>query len=142
MGVNLNPNGTAGYFENFAAAGAGAGDGLLAITRQSGGFAVWGAHLNTTGGTAVVGYNSATAIYPGGRAGGAFTGNNVGVAGYAATNTGIAGQFTFAPGIAAGTAQGFAIFFPVGSAGRGYYSRRNGYGSGEFFPQRCGERLS
>lgn len=134
-GLNTNANGTAGYFENTAAAGAGTGGALFAVTRQSGGFAVWGAHLNTTAGTAVVGFSSAGgAIYPANaRAGGAFTGDGVGVAGYAATATATAGQFVFAPAVAAGTAQGFAVWAQSAQQGGATVAAQMGTGLLNFF---------
>lgn len=122
QGVNLNANGTAGYFIVSAAAGAGGGDGVTGVTDQSAGFAVWGAHTNATGGTGVVGSNAANVWYFGAaRAGGSFTGTNIGVGGFAEATTGTAGRFVLGPtaagGVSTGTNVGFAVIAHSGQRG-------------------------
>lgn len=107
QGVTLSADGTAGFFVVSVAAGGGSGDGVVGVTGQSAGFAVWGAHTNTTGGTAVVGSNAANIWYFGAvRAGGSFTGTNIGVGGFAEATTGTAGRFVLGPTAAGGASTG------------------------------------
>jgi hypothetical protein len=85
-GVNSNTDGTAGFFLNSAAAGAGTGDAVFGRTSQAGGFGVWGMNNNTQAGTnpvGVVGSGGTTyGVYVGGGGGGSFAGRAIGVAGF------------------------------------------------------------
>ncbi|MDI3479955.1 MAG: hypothetical protein PWQ14_1101, partial [Rikenellaceae bacterium] len=77
------PAGDAIWAVNTASSGTNIGCGIYAQTSQSNGFGVWGANAHTSG-TGVVGAgNNQTASYLANGSGGAFTGNAIGVYGYA-----------------------------------------------------------
>jgi hypothetical protein len=101
VGRNTDANGTAGFFLNSAAAGAGTGDAVFGQTSQAGGFGVWGMNNNTQAGTNPVGVvgsgGTNQGIYVIGGGGGSFAGRAIGVAGFkmgALTNNQGGGYFT------------------------------------------------